>query len=246
MAVLRKIFFPTDSENRVSHKVLALVFTTLFVITIGAGGASYYFYDQYRKTQQMVKNPEEASQKELKKILDNIAKFMELPGGEQPSVASVVDKEKLKDQPFFAKAENGDKVIIYTQAKKAILYRPKTNKVIDVTVVNVGSDALKADGEGKSLKTRVALYNGTTINGLTRSAEKRLKDKLNEVEITARENAKKDTYQKTLVIPLSEKFKEAALQLIQALGVGQQAKLPEGEEKFDTDVIVILGTDYKE
>ncbi|MGI9118277.1 MAG: hypothetical protein ACR2IQ_01895, partial [Minisyncoccia bacterium] len=49
------------------------------------------------------------------------------------------DPEALKDQPFFAKAVKGDKVLIYAQAKKAFLYSTTMNKILDVAPLNIGS-----------------------------------------------------------------------------------------------------------
>ena len=62
-----------------------------------------------------------------------------LPTGETPTIATVTDASKLKDQAFFTNAVTGDKVLIYTNAKKAFLYRPSTNKIINIAPVNLGS-----------------------------------------------------------------------------------------------------------
>ena len=78
-------------------------------------------------------NPDAALQKEAKILTDRIGKFMELPVDEQPTLATVTDQEKLKSQNFFTHAQNGDKLLVYPKARKAILYRPSTKKVIEVS-----------------------------------------------------------------------------------------------------------------
>jgi len=78
-------------------------------------------------------NPDVALQKETKALTDRIGRFMELPADEQPTLATVTDNEKLKGQTFFTHAQNGDKLLVYPKAKKAILYRPSTKKVIEVS-----------------------------------------------------------------------------------------------------------------
>lgn len=69
-------------------------------------------------------------------VVGKIGNLIELPAGEDPTIATVTDKTKLSDQAFFAPAENGDVVLIYADAKKAYLYRPSTNKILDVAPVN--------------------------------------------------------------------------------------------------------------
>lgn len=69
-------------------------------------------------------------------LVAKIGTLIELPAGEEPTIATVTDKTKLTDQPFFASAQNGDVVLIYTHAKKAYLYRPGSNKILDVAPVN--------------------------------------------------------------------------------------------------------------
>lgn len=96
----------------------------------------------YYATFQSVKNRTDsntATQKEIKSITERIGKFMELPQGETPTLATVSDREKLKDQQFFLNTKNGDKVLLYPKAKKAILYRPASGKIIEVANLTSGS-----------------------------------------------------------------------------------------------------------
>lgn len=196
---------------------------------------SYYFYTLYQESQMLLKNPTEAAKEEVGALVAKVGQLLELPQGEEPTVATVSDKEKLKDQAFFANSENGDKVLIYTNAKKAILYRPSTNKVIDVAPVNIG-----APSQSQSQPLRVALLNGTATTGLTKSVEADLKAKLPNVEVVLKENAKKNDYAKTLVIDLSGSNKDAAEQLAKILG-GEVTTLPKDETKPDADILVIIG-----
>jgi hypothetical protein len=91
-------------------------------------GSAGYFYWQYKKA---VASPSAAAQDEAKSIMEKIGKFMVLPD-EQPTLATVADQDKLKDQMFFSSAENGDKVLIFSKSQKAILYRPSIGKIIEV------------------------------------------------------------------------------------------------------------------
>ena len=63
---------------------------------------------------------------------EQIGQLIHLPQGEDPTIAEVFEREKLDNQWVFANAQNGDVVLVYAQAKKIILYRPSTNKLVDV------------------------------------------------------------------------------------------------------------------
>ncbi len=82
-------------------------------------------------------DPNEAAKVEVRRYVEEVGKLYALPKDEEPTAATVRDKEKLKDQPFFAKAENGDVTLIYTNAKLAILYRPSTKQLINVSSVTI-------------------------------------------------------------------------------------------------------------
>ncbi len=212
-------------------------------VLIFAAAPSYYFFTKYQKSQMLLKNPTEAAAEEARALVVLVGRVIELPSGEVPTLATVSDKEKLADQPFFAKAENGDKVLIYTQARKAILYRSATNKIIEVSTVNLG-DAAGASPSAQTTSTvKVALYNGTTTTGLTSKAEKQLKSAISNLDVVAKENAKKKDYEKTIVVVLSQGRTQEAKAIAEFLGA-QVSTLPEGEVKPAAEILVILGSDY--
>lgn len=122
--------------NEVDWKKIFIILGGL-VLIVSLLVSGYLFY-QYKKAARIIDNPKELTKAQNKKIIEQVGKLISLPD-EEPTVASVLDKNKLKDQPFFRNAENGDVVLIYTKAKKAILYRPSTNKIIEVAPINVGA-----------------------------------------------------------------------------------------------------------
>ena len=232
--------------NLPPKKSLAILLIIVAVLALAAA-PSYYFYDKYQKSQQLLKNPTAAARAEVKTLVERVGKLIELPN-EEPTVATVSDKEKLKDQPFFQKAENGDKVLIYTQARKAILFRPAANKIIEVSTVNLGqtSDA-NASVQGT---VKIAIYNGTNTSGLTVTAEKQLKEKITNIDVVAKENAKKKDYEKTIVVVFAQAKEQEAKQIAQVLGA-QVLPLPQGEVKPEAlpdgrqaEILIILGSDY--
>lgn len=223
-----------------------LLIPVIIVVAIAGIAAGVYFFSQYQKAQKQLAKTPQLGALESQQIVNKIAKLIELPADEQPSVATVSDVTKLKDQPFFAKAQNGDKVLIYTEAKKAILYRPGTNKIVEVSTVNIGSSngakstASATASPTSEVKLKVVLYNGTTTVGLTKTTQDSLTAKFDNIEIVARENASKSDYTKTFVIDLSGKNKATADQLAQELR-GEVGGLPSSETKPNADILVILG-----
>jgi hypothetical protein len=70
------------------------------------------------------------------KVIYEAGSIAKLPDGETPTVALIKNISQLKGQPFFVGAENGDYLMVYTRAKKAILYRPSINKIIEYSNTN--------------------------------------------------------------------------------------------------------------
>ncbi len=116
-------------------KSIIAAFLVLSLLAVGGAGAGIYYYFQYQTLSQRAKDP----QAEVKDILAKVGKLIELPTGEEPTVATVQDAERLKEQPFFSKAQNGQRVILYSNAKLAILFDEKANKLINVGTINLST-----------------------------------------------------------------------------------------------------------
>ena len=78
--------------------------------------------------------------KEAKTLTQRVGEHIFLPEGEVPTIATVSDPEALRGQTFFIDAKKGDKVLIFPNAKKAILYDPVADKIITIAPLNTGSD----------------------------------------------------------------------------------------------------------
>ncbi len=119
-------------------KNFTLKHIAVVVIVLVLVGVASYFYMQYQNANNLLKNPNQQATVEANAIVAEVGKLIELPQSESPTVATVSDKTKLAGQAFFENAQNGDKILIYAQARKAKLYRPSINKIIEVAAVNLG------------------------------------------------------------------------------------------------------------
>lgn len=116
-------------------KTVLISFIILVLLTIGSSGAAIYYYYQYRQLQIQVNDPGAA----VRDLIAQVGKLVELPQNEQPTVATVTNPALIKDQPFFAKAKKGDRVILYPNARIAILFDQAANKIINFGTINVNA-----------------------------------------------------------------------------------------------------------
>ncbi|PIZ61510.1 hypothetical protein COY17_04310 [Candidatus Saccharibacteria bacterium CG_4_10_14_0_2_um_filter_52_9] len=126
-------------NKRLKTKLIVLLAVVIVAVVAGLFVNQVHTNNQLKKENQKLSNPQAAAQAETRTLTQEVGKLIELPSSETPTVATVVDVSKLQKQPFFASAKNGDRVLIFTQAKKAILYRPATNKIIQVAPINLGT-----------------------------------------------------------------------------------------------------------
>lgn len=224
-----------------------IVLAMLLCLSIGVAG---YFYYQYKSV-----TPTNSEADEISSLIKTLSAMIELPEGEAPTLATVTDREKLAEQPFFQKAENGDKVLIYANTGRAILYRPSTKKIVDVTTVNVNTPTPQPEvaptpvtepqaqitAQAVPSVVHVGLLNGSTTVGVTNAKERQLTGLYTDITVTSKETAKKNDYEQTVVVDVTGKNAELAGKIATTLG-GVVATLPAAETApADTDILVIVG-----
>lgn len=213
-------------EHKKTGKANLIISVVMVVIAIALAALTYFFYRQY---QNIKKNPNQVAQAEIDAVVANVGKIIDLPKDETPTLATVQDKDKLKDQPFFAMAENGDKILIYTKSKKAIIYRTKDNKL-----VNVGPIVI----DPKSLPQIALVDSGGDVNATV----KKLADKFTDaIAISSSTSAKsKSSVKQTTVLDLTGKAGELAAQIAKEIGGTVSNTYPAGEAVPEGSNIVIF------
>lgn len=102
------------------------------------------------------------AEQEVKTTVDKVSKLMLLPSieTELPQVAVINDAASLaKTQAFFADVKDGDQVLIYLKAQKAIIYRSSENKIVNVGPViadNSGSAGTSGNSSASTPKSTPA------------------------------------------------------------------------------------------
>lgn len=121
-------------KQALDKQFIAIGVLSFLLVASFAGNATFFI-----KLRALRNDPQYKSTKENQAVLDAVRRLIVLPD-EQPTIATVTDPDKLKNQAFFANAKVGDRVLIFTQAKKAILYDPQADRIIDVAPLNTKNE----------------------------------------------------------------------------------------------------------
>lgn len=116
---------------KITKKLVYKIIALIIVAGIFTGGGYYLATKK--------KGDSEDNQKMLEETVADVSKLYLLPEDEVPTLATVTDIKKLEGQPFFARAKEGDKMLIYTNNKLVILYSPTLDKIVQIGGVNLNS-----------------------------------------------------------------------------------------------------------
>ena len=218
----------------------------VLIILAGFGGISVYFYSHYQHAQELLRDPAAAAQEETRLLVEKIDRHILVPKGETPIIAKVTDTKQLAGNPFFAQAQTGDVMVIFSQAKKAILYRPGTDRIVNILSLNpepsvAGTSTASAQMQSATL----TIYNSTMTAGLASVAERKITAQIDQIKITDKANSKINNYAKSVVVVLNPGAKDLGTKLADMIKAEIGSNLPTGETKPNTDLLLILGTDFK-
>lgn len=256
----------SSNKLKTMFKVSKKTFVYMGVVAVvaGVGASAFYYQQQYREARELLSSKTQLTAQETQMLLDKIGQLMILPTDEVPMIATISDKASLMkaeqiNAAFFSKSENGDKVLVYKKAGKAIIYRPSTNQLVEVGPVNVeqkttaqsvaGIETTASDSaqieEGTTTPSpaflTVTILNGTKTAGLAKKAEGEIASP--QLKVVTKGNAVNDQ-EKTVVIDLTGKQPSGAQTIASRLKGSVAKTLPEGEVTSDSDILIILGSDY--
>ena len=154
-----KSFKPKTSKvkRRITRRGLATALCTLLLLA----SVGYNAY-QYLQIQDYRKNPTKAAQEEQARITELVRKHYQIPtystkDGDKdvtkedtPQIATITDITKMKGQTFFDKAQNGDFIVVFPNTRLALIYREKSDQI-----VNSGPVAVDANQQASKLNVKI-------------------------------------------------------------------------------------------
>ncbi|MDB5182048.1 MAG: hypothetical protein JWP13_811 [Candidatus Saccharibacteria bacterium] len=161
-----------------------------------------------------------------RQLVAEVSKRVVVPSDETPTVTTVVDETQIS-QDFLRGTKKGDKVLLYFQAGRAVVYRPTSDQVVNM-------------GPIETPKPRVFLRSGSSADKVTAMADKLSKSP--DFLLVSRDASPKPSYEKTTVIDVTGVRPDVAAKLATYLGA-TVGTLPDGESKPDADLLVIVGRD---
>ena len=127
---------PQGSGGLVAKTIIGVIIMVIIVALV------YVCCIQYTEISKLRRQDVSAErvQADAEALKQKVAKLMELPN-ETAMTATIQDASKISGQDFFKNAKNGDKVLIFAETKRAVIYRESENKIINSgpIIINSGS-----------------------------------------------------------------------------------------------------------
>ncbi len=152
LAYLLGVMLKAKVDQPIAYRRKRMLQLAAAVVVLGLIGTTVWSLNSYRQARAEVvrlsslKGQQEVVRQEADVLLEQVRAHLVLPEDEEPTIATISDVEVLAEQqPFFEGAQNGDKVLVYVQARKAIIYSPERDVVVNVGAVIVDESPVAQD-----------------------------------------------------------------------------------------------------
>lgn len=224
------------------------------VLVLVAGLAALWYVPMYLSQKKASASPERVALNtdQVQSLVQKVAAHIQVKDGEQPTVATIQDVEILRAQnpDFYKDAQNGDRLLIWSD--KAVLYSSSQDKLLAVLPIRI-PETPAATGTTSQNPTPTApkapvaenatidVRNATQVSGLAKTVADRLTASGLKVGQVASTKASADTL---IVVQPGKSYPETVKKLAELTG-GRVATLPAGEASFSSDIVVLVGANYK-
>ncbi len=131
---------PNSNHNKKSKKSVKskLLWLLILLILLALAGGVAFLYTKYAETRKeveklsTVQGQQELSKTQTQELLGEMRQIIIMPTNEDPVVATITDINQLKDKDFYKDAKNGDRVVVFANAKKAYIYSPERKLIVNV------------------------------------------------------------------------------------------------------------------
>ena len=122
-----------EKKAKKSKKKRILIIVVALIIVVGGG--AFYMQTQNEAYQQ------KRAEAKINSMLKKVERLVLLPEDEVPAVFDINEPETLiEQQAFFRGVEAGDKLLVFPETNKAIIYSPKKNQIINIGPVTFDSN----------------------------------------------------------------------------------------------------------
>ncbi len=187
------------------------------------------------------------TQTEYDNIVDTLNTLIVLEESEKINIAKITDINQLlnEDATFYAKARNGDYLIVLPDSQRVLIYDDTNKEVINFSSYSIKVDLIPDNQIPDSEKPlTIELRSVTSITDDTiAQVEEALIGASTNYSIEGKTKAANDNYEGITLVLLSRSSKPMLSQNIVAhTGTNNiLEKLPYGEETSSADIVIILG-----
>lgn len=234
------------------------VFALLFVVIVIGG--SFLLWQNYQLkanasdniVDELGNQNGELSADDIIALVAKVSEHIMLPADEEPTIATIVDAAQLsQDQAFYRNVQDGDKVLIYMNAQKALVYRESEDLLINVGPVytNEPEETVPVEEipeepviEQSEEPITIEIRNGSKTAGVAGSLSEKLSENesYNIIDIG---DANVKTYEESVIVNLTTGNKDAQLSsLLSDMGIAEALiEFPEGVDETEAEILIIIG-----